>query len=87
MLRLILATLLIVAVGCSAGCTDAGYARATALGFKHRVTLYSGGSAVRTWTSSGKVFPEDQSDGYYFCDDESGHLIRVTGVVVVESVD
>lgn len=66
------------------GCTDAERGRLTAFGSEFRVTLYSGGQAVRTWDSSGKVLTEKDSDGYYFVDKKTGNLIRVSGDVVVE---
>lgn len=68
------------------GCTDAGQARFFALGQKHRVELYSGGQLVRSWTSTGKVFSEENSDGYYFMDQDTGVLVRVTGDLVVTPI-
>ena len=66
------------------GCSRAQRTAITAIGCKHRITLYSGTLAVRTWVSSGTIENEDKSDGYYFQDDNTGKLIRVSGSVVIE---
>lgn len=68
----------------AAGCTDAGWSQMTAYGSNFRVTVYSGGEAVRTFHSSGKVMTEEKSDGWFFRDRESGKLVRVGGTVVIE---
>ena len=49
-----------------------------------KVTLYSGGQAVRTFTSRGAVLSEENSDGYYFTDNETGKLIELEGDIVIE---
>jgi hypothetical protein len=67
-----------------AGCTDASRSQIAAYGSSFRVTLYSGGEAVRTWKSTGKVLTEEQSDGWYFTDAVTGKLVLVSGDVVVE---
>ncbi len=74
---------LLMAVGFS-GCTDAARSQYAALGSKFTVTLYSDGVAVRTWVSTGKVMTEAESDGWYFTDEKTGKLVRVSGCVVVE---
>lgn len=66
------------------GCTDAEMSRVNSLGSSFRVTLYSNGTAVRTWTSTGKVMTENESDGWYFTDATTKKLVRVSGSVVVE---
>ena len=69
------------------GCTDAEYALQTSYGNKFKITLYSGGQIVREWTSTGKVFSEEASDGYFFVDEDTNQLVRVTGDLVVEKID
>lgn len=69
------------------GCSNAGVASMQALGVDHRIELWSGGQKVMEWTSSGKVFSEDGSDGYYFCDKKTNRLVRVTGDIVVTPID
>ena len=54
------------------------------LGSTFKVTLYSDGTAVRTWVSTGKVMTESESDGWYFTDSKTKKLVRVSGCVVVE---
>jgi hypothetical protein len=66
------------------GCTSADRANLGSIGVKQKVTLYSGGIAGRTWHSSGYINNEEHSDGYYFMDDETHKLVRVSGEIVVE---
>lgn len=50
-----------------------------------RVTVYSGGVAVKVYEiKNGYVSSESQSDGWYFS--YNGKLIRVAGTVVVEQL-
>lgn len=64
-------------------CTDAQRAKVGGLGDEFKVELYSGGKKVREWTSTGKVSNEENTDGYYFKDKDSGKLIEVSGDVVI----
>ena len=66
------------------GCTDASIADFQSLGNEHTITLYSGGKAVRTWISTGKVVTETNSDGYIFMDKETENVVKVTGDLVIE---
>jgi hypothetical protein len=66
------------------GCSRAQRANIMAVGSKHRITLYSGNIAVRTWVTTGSVENEEKSDGYYFQDDATKKLVRVSGAVVIE---
>ena len=68
------------------GCTSASRSQFSAYGSDFKVTLYSGGQAVKTYTSSGKVLTETQSDGWYFTDKDTGKLVRVSGTVTVEQL-
>jgi hypothetical protein len=81
---IILAILLTLALYLFTGCTSADRAKVFAYGSHHKITLYSGGIAVRTWHSSGAINNEEHSDGYYFMDDSTGKLIRVSGQIVIE---
>jgi hypothetical protein len=65
-------------------CTDAERAHLSAYGGHQTVTLYSGGKAVRQWVATGQVSNEAHSDGYYFMDETTGKLVRISGVVVIE---
>lgn len=66
-----------------ASCTDAQRAKVGGLGDEFKVEMYSGGKLVRTWTSTGKVSNEENTDGYYFKDKATGKLIEVSGDVVI----
>lgn len=51
---------------------------------KYKVELINcDGTIGRMWISSGKVLSEKAYDGYYFNDDATGHLIEVTGTLVI----
>jgi hypothetical protein len=78
------AAMLIMFMCCVAGCTDAQQSQLGSLGSKFTVTLYSNGESVKTWTSTGKVMTESESDGWYFTDEKTGKLVRVSGSVVIE---
>ncbi|NDB85215.1 MAG: hypothetical protein EB127_21310 [Alphaproteobacteria bacterium] len=77
---ILLAILLLIVIFLFTGCTNAERAKMFALGSKHKITLYSGGIAV----TSGVIQNEERSDGYYFMDDDSHRLIRVSGNIVIE---
>ena len=78
---------LIAAAVFLAGCTDAQWSQLGAYGAKHHVELWSGGKMVKEWTSTGKVVTEEGSDGYYFRDQDSGRLVRVTGDLVITAIE
>jgi len=75
--------LLLVILSCT-GCTNAERAKLCSLGGKHKITLYSGGVAVRVWHSTGYIQNEQKSDGYYFEDDATHKLVSISGTVVIE---
>lgn len=81
MKKFALAALFLVAAGCS----DAERARVGAIGQKHTITVYSGGKAVKVYHSTGKVYSEEKSDGWYFMNAENNKLVRVSGNVIVEA--
>lgn len=71
--------------GCASFGNRMSLATSGAMGGDYRVTLYSGGKAVREWQlKNGFVNEEEGSDGWYFnC---KSHTIRISGDVVVESL-
>lgn len=77
-----LAIIVILAATLTA-CTDASKAKIGGYSNRHKVEMYSGGKLVRTWVSSGKVQSEQDSDGYYFNEEETGLLVEVAGDVVI----
>ena len=76
--------LIIFAMLILSGCTDAAIAKRKSMGQAHKVTLYSGGQAIRVFHSTGKVENEKDSDGYFFKDRDSGKLVTLSGTVVIE---
>jgi len=68
-------------------CTDAGRAKIGALGDKFQISIVNcDGSITHTWTSTGKVANNSQSDGYFFNDEKTGTLIEVSGNVIIEKL-
>ena len=69
----------------SMGCKDSEIAQFRALGMRHSITLYSAnGNIIKHWISTGNVSNENQSDGWYFEDEETHRLVEVTGTLVIE---
>ena len=68
------------------GCTSAQRSKYASLGQPHTVELYSGGQMVRSWTSTGVVLNEPDSDGFFFTDSETDVLVRVSGDLVLTPV-
>ena len=52
----------------------------------YKLTLYSGGFAVKTWNAKGQVQCDFHPDSYYFVDIATGKLVRVAGTVVIEQL-
>jgi hypothetical protein len=82
--NILLFGLLIWAILLTTGCTNAERAKWGSLGGKHKITLYSGGIAVRVWHSTGYIKNEEHSDGYYFEDDLTHKLVTISGEVAIE---
>ncbi len=61
------------------GCTDARCSKVMSLGNAADVECYSGGKAIYSGRSTGKVSSEEGSDGYFFRDSKSGKLMEVSG--------
>ncbi len=65
-------------------CTDAGKAKLGGFGDEFKIELVNcDGTITHSWISTGKVKSEDNSDGYYFMDKESGKLIEVSGSLII----
>ena len=70
------------------GCTDASRAKTFGLGDKFTVEMINcDGSVTHSFTSTGKVRSETDSDGYYFKDAETGKLVEVTGRLIITQAD
>jgi hypothetical protein len=76
-------SLVLLAIACC-GCTDADVSQATAFGTPCKVTVWSGGEAVKEYRSTGRVHSEQDTDGWYFRDAQTGKLVRVSGTVTIE---
>lgn len=74
---------LVVACLSLSSCTDADRAKMGGIGSKFKVEMYSGGTKVREWISSGKVHSEQGSDGYYFNDTATNTVVEVSGDIVI----
>ena len=69
---------------CFYSCTDAQKAKVGGFGSEFQIEMINcDGSVARTWISSGKVSSEQDSDGYYFMEKETGKLIEVTGRLII----
>lgn len=66
------------------GCTDASISHLTAYGSGNIVTVWSGGVAVKTYKATGQVKSEKESDGFFFKDEKTGRLVRVSGTITIE---
>lgn len=61
------------------GCSNAQWADVKAWGQRHHVKCWSGGVVIYDGHTTGKIENEDHSDGYFFQEEESGQLVRVSG--------
>lgn len=68
-----------------AACTDADMARFGALGDQGHVICYSGGKVIYEGDSTGKIQPEDHSDGWVFKDAKTNKLVRISGDCLIEN--
>lgn len=75
------AVLLIMAT--LAGCTDAEYSQYASYGEAANIECYSGGQAYYRGRSTGKIHTEAHSDGWYFQEQGSNHLVRVSGSCMI----
>jgi hypothetical protein len=65
-------------------CTDASRSKWQAIGLEHDVELINcDGTITHSWVSSGKVYAEVDSDGYYFNDKKTDVLVRVSGNLII----
>jgi hypothetical protein len=66
-----------------AGCSHAKTAKLLSNGQDHHIIQFSGGQKVGEWTSNGRVYSEDHSDGYYFEDKATGKVVEVSGDIQI----
>jgi hypothetical protein len=65
------------------GCSDAKVAQFESLGQPAMITCYSGGEVIYQGFSTGKVSTEQNSDGWFWVEKETGDLIRASGQCIV----
>ena len=79
---MVIVTLLLVV-----SCTDAEQAKFGAFGDQFEISIVNcDGTVTNSWTSTGKVLNNSQSDGYYFNDSVTGTLIEVSGNVIIKRI-
>lgn len=65
-------------------CTDATQAKIGGYGGKFKIEMVNcDGTIAREYMSSGKVQSEENSDGYFFMDANTGKLIEITGRIII----
>ncbi len=66
-------------------CTDAEMAQRAAIGRKGAIQCYSGILKIYDGHASGKILSEKGSDGWYFAEDGTHDLIRVSGSCLIRN--
>tara|TARA_R100001480_G_scaffold29739_2_gene40531 strand:- start:921 stop:1172 length:252 start_codon:yes stop_codon:yes gene_type:complete len=75
---------LIIVVLFLCSCTDSSRSKLFSHGDEFTIELLGcSGDVVRTWTSTGKVKSEANSDGYFFMNKSTGKLVEVTGTLII----
>ena len=74
---------LLASSGLLAGCSDATWAKYNAWGVDHQVKVYSNGTLIGDFCSTGKIENDVASDGYYFQDRNTGNVVTVSGDVQI----
>lgn len=69
------------------GCSNANMAKFEAIGKRHLVKCWSGGVLIYESTTTGKIENETKSDGYYFQDEKTSKLVRVSGNCLITVVE
>jgi hypothetical protein len=78
MKRALLTALLVIA-----GCTDAQYGQWNSLGEPAIIDCFNGTQPIYHGRTLGKISTEQGSDGWFFIEVGTGHLIRVSGACVI----
>lgn len=67
------------------GCTNSDIAQIESIGSSGHITCYSGGKVIYDGESTGKISTENGSDGWYFQEQGTDKLIRVSGQCVIRN--
>lgn len=66
-------------------CTDAFKQQINSLGNDGKITCWSGGKVIYSGESTGKIQTEASSDGWYFRENGTGMLVRLSGDCVIRN--
>jgi hypothetical protein len=66
-------------------CTDAKMKQFTTIGSPGEIVCYSGTLEIYRGKSTGKIATEQGSDGWFFQEEGTGKLIRVSGACVIRN--
>ncbi len=72
-----------IALLLAAGCTDAKFEKMTNFGNSASIQCYSGAQVIYDGRSTGKIKSEENSDGYYFKEKQTGNLKEVSGNCII----
>lgn len=78
-------SILLLSVAVLSGCTDADMKKVSAFGEPGEIVCYSGGKEFYRARSTGKIQTEAQSDGWYFEEQGTGKLVRVSGTCIIRN--
>lgn len=70
---------------CGIACTNADWAQISTYGSSGEITCYSGGQVIYQGKSTGKIATEDGSDGWFFEEEGTKKLIRVSGDCIIKN--
>lgn len=77
-------SLLILTTGCSSLRTELSREAADFTNRSAEISCYSGGQVIYSGRSDGKVFSEENSDGYTFISADDRKLKEVSGDCIIE---
>lgn len=78
--------IVVVMLALLGACSDAEFAKLTQLGEGQHVQCWSGDTVIFEGDSTGKVFSEQGSDGYFFEEAGTGRLLEVSGNCILSSM-
>ena len=67
------------------GCTDAQKKQISSLGSTGEIVCYSGGKEIYRGRSTGKISTEGHSDGWFFEEEGSHKLVRISADCVIKN--
>jgi len=68
-------------------CTESSRSKLLGYGEEYKIELVNcDGTITHSWTSTGKVKSESESDGYYFKDKVTERLVEVSGTLIITEI-